>query len=150
MSFSDQLALIRRTNILVGVHGAGLMFIMFAAEEVRTYMHVCGRVRGWVCSWREEGGRKEGSTYVYVNILFRVFVCSEAKGEDQCMLVWRCGWRRYACVIVCASLSEVGGAGIRNSACVCVCSCLSNELHINMKCRIIQRTSIQHNLSDLL
>lgn len=58
MSFSDQLALIRRTNILVGVHGAGLMFIMFAAEEVRTYMNVCGRVRGRVCLWREEGGRR--------------------------------------------------------------------------------------------
>ena len=101
----------------------------------------------------ERGGREEGRKNVYVNILFRVFVCSEAKGEDQCMLMWRCGWRRYACVIVCVSLSEVGGAGIRNSACLCVCSYLSNELHINMKCRNIQRqiiTSIQHNLSDLL
>ncbi len=27
------LQLIRNTNILIGVHGAGLMFIMFAAEE---------------------------------------------------------------------------------------------------------------------
>lgn len=26
--------LIRNTNVLVGVHGAGLMFIMFAADEV--------------------------------------------------------------------------------------------------------------------
>ena len=34
MSFADQLRLVRGTNILVGVHGAGLMFIMFAAEEV--------------------------------------------------------------------------------------------------------------------
>jgi len=33
MSFYDQLKLIRNTNILVGIHGAGLMFIMFAAEE---------------------------------------------------------------------------------------------------------------------
>ena len=33
MSFADQLKLIRRTNIMVGVHGAGLMHIMFAAEE---------------------------------------------------------------------------------------------------------------------
>lgn len=32
-SFSDQLRAIRSTNILVGVHGAGLMFIMFAADE---------------------------------------------------------------------------------------------------------------------
>lgn len=34
MSFSEQLSLIRSTNILIGIHGAGLMFIMFAAEEV--------------------------------------------------------------------------------------------------------------------
>ena len=34
MSFSEQLTLIRNTNILIGIHGAGLMFIMFAAEEV--------------------------------------------------------------------------------------------------------------------
>lgn len=27
--------IVRSTNILVGVHGAGLMMIMFAAEEVR-------------------------------------------------------------------------------------------------------------------
>lgn len=33
MSFSEQLTLIRNTNILIGIHGAGLMFIMFAAEE---------------------------------------------------------------------------------------------------------------------
>jgi capsular polysaccharide biosynthesis protein len=33
MSFTEQLRLIRHTNVLVGVHGAGLMFIMFAAEE---------------------------------------------------------------------------------------------------------------------
>lgn len=33
MSYYDQLKLIRNTNVLVGVHGAGLMFIMFAAEE---------------------------------------------------------------------------------------------------------------------
>ena len=26
--------LIRNTNVLVGIHGAGLMFIMFAADEV--------------------------------------------------------------------------------------------------------------------
>jgi hypothetical protein len=26
--------LVRSTNVLVGIHGAGLMFIMFAAEEV--------------------------------------------------------------------------------------------------------------------
>jgi Glycosyltransferase 61 len=34
MRFSEQLALMRGTNILVGVHGAGLMLIMFAADEV--------------------------------------------------------------------------------------------------------------------
>eukprot|EP01038_Epipyxis_sp_PR26KG_P005446 gene5446-7539_t len=33
MSYYEQLKLIRGTNVLVGVHGAGLMFIMFAAEE---------------------------------------------------------------------------------------------------------------------
>lgn len=33
MTFREQLTLIRNTNILVGVHGAGLMFIMFAADE---------------------------------------------------------------------------------------------------------------------
>lgn len=33
MSFGEQLKAIRSTNILVGVHGAGLMYIMFAAEE---------------------------------------------------------------------------------------------------------------------
>ncbi|CAE7543467.1 Eogt [Symbiodinium microadriaticum] len=33
MKFEDQLKLIRSTNVLVGIHGAGLMFIMFAAEE---------------------------------------------------------------------------------------------------------------------
>uniref|UniRef100_A0A7S0SZ26 EGF domain-specific O-linked N-acetylglucosamine transferase n=1 Tax=Chromulina nebulosa TaxID=96789 RepID=A0A7S0SZ26_9STRA len=33
MSFTDQIKLIRHTNILIGVHGAGLMMIMFAAEE---------------------------------------------------------------------------------------------------------------------
>lgn len=33
MSFEEQLKLLRRTNILVGIHGAGLMYIMFAAEE---------------------------------------------------------------------------------------------------------------------
>lgn len=34
MSFTEQLTLIRHTNVLIGIHGAGLMFIMFAAEEV--------------------------------------------------------------------------------------------------------------------
>ena len=33
MDFKDQLRLIRNTNVMVGVHGAGLMHIMFAAEE---------------------------------------------------------------------------------------------------------------------
>ena len=33
MSYYDQLKLIRSTNVLVGIHGAGLMFIMFAADE---------------------------------------------------------------------------------------------------------------------
>lgn len=33
MSFRKQLEIIRSTNILVGVHGAGLMNIMFAADE---------------------------------------------------------------------------------------------------------------------
>lgn len=33
LPFSSQLELIRRTNILIGVHGAGLMLILFAADE---------------------------------------------------------------------------------------------------------------------
>jgi protein O-GlcNAc transferase len=33
MSYFEQLKLIRNTNVLVGIHGAGLMFIMFAADE---------------------------------------------------------------------------------------------------------------------
>jgi hypothetical protein len=33
LSFEDQLKLLRNTNILIGIHGAGLMYIMFAAEE---------------------------------------------------------------------------------------------------------------------
>ena len=33
MPYAEQLALIRRTNILIGVHGAGLMLILFAANE---------------------------------------------------------------------------------------------------------------------
>jgi protein O-GlcNAc transferase len=33
MSYSEQLKMIRHSNVIVGVHGAGLMFIMFAAEE---------------------------------------------------------------------------------------------------------------------
>lgn len=33
MKFSEQLKLIRSTNVLIGIHGAGLMLIMFAAEE---------------------------------------------------------------------------------------------------------------------
>lgn len=33
MNFVEQLKAIRNTNILVGIHGAGLMLIMFAAEE---------------------------------------------------------------------------------------------------------------------
>lgn len=32
-SYKEQLTMIRNSNILVGIHGAGLMFIMFAAEE---------------------------------------------------------------------------------------------------------------------
>ena len=32
--------LIRMTNVLIGVHGAGLMFIMFAADEVCMYVHM--------------------------------------------------------------------------------------------------------------
>lgn len=41
------LQLIRSTNVLIGIHGAGLMFIMFAAEEVHTVLkllRVCTRV----------------------------------------------------------------------------------------------------------
>ena len=41
MSFEEQLKLVRGTNVLVGVHGAGLMFTMFAAEEVRTCSILC-------------------------------------------------------------------------------------------------------------
>lgn len=33
MSYADQLRMIRSSNVIVGIHGAGLMFIMFAAEE---------------------------------------------------------------------------------------------------------------------
>lgn len=33
MTYYEQLKLVRSSNIIVGVHGAGLMFIMFAAEE---------------------------------------------------------------------------------------------------------------------
>ena len=33
LTFAQQLKLVRESNILVGVHGAGLMHIMFAAEE---------------------------------------------------------------------------------------------------------------------
>ena len=42
MTFEEQLKLVRGTNVLVGVHGAGLMYIMFAAEEVRTCSITCG------------------------------------------------------------------------------------------------------------
>lgn len=35
MTYGEQLKMVRNSNIIVGVHGAGLMFIMFAAEEVR-------------------------------------------------------------------------------------------------------------------
>jgi hypothetical protein len=33
MSYGEQLKMIRNSNIVVGVHGAGLMLVMFAAEE---------------------------------------------------------------------------------------------------------------------
>jgi len=33
MSFAEQLKTIRQTNVYIGIHGAGLMLIMFAAEE---------------------------------------------------------------------------------------------------------------------
>lgn len=33
MSYYDQIKIIRSTNVLIGVHGAGLMNIIFAAEE---------------------------------------------------------------------------------------------------------------------
>jgi len=33
LSFGEQLKIVRNTNVMVGVHGAGLMFIMFAADE---------------------------------------------------------------------------------------------------------------------
>ena len=33
ISFYEQLKIVRNTNIIVGVHGAGLMHIMFSAEE---------------------------------------------------------------------------------------------------------------------
>lgn len=33
MTFTEQLTTIRHSNVLVGVHGAGLMFVMFAADE---------------------------------------------------------------------------------------------------------------------
>ena len=33
MSFAEQLNAMRKTNVLVGVHGAGLMLVVFTAEE---------------------------------------------------------------------------------------------------------------------
>ena len=45
MSFYDQLKLVRGSNIIIGVHGAGLMFIMFAAEEVRRQRKCESRVK---------------------------------------------------------------------------------------------------------
>ena len=45
MSFYDQLKLVRGSNIIIGVHGAGLMFIMFAAEEVRRKRKCGSRVK---------------------------------------------------------------------------------------------------------
>ena len=33
MSFAEQLHAMRKTNVLVGVHGAGLMLVVFTAEE---------------------------------------------------------------------------------------------------------------------
>lgn len=35
MPFAEQISLVRKSNVLVGIHGAGLMHILFAAEEVR-------------------------------------------------------------------------------------------------------------------
>lgn len=40
--------MVRSTNILVGVHGAGLMHIMFAAEEVCMCIRIVTELRG-VC-----------------------------------------------------------------------------------------------------
>ena len=37
------------TNVLIGVHGAGLMFIMFAADEVGVCMYVCMYLCMYVC-----------------------------------------------------------------------------------------------------
>ncbi len=60
MSYYEQLKLIRSTNVLIGIHGAGLMFIMFAADEAvlveihpsyrqdRHFRHAA-RVTGKVC-----------------------------------------------------------------------------------------------------
>lgn len=50
MTFYDQLKLVRGSNIIIGVHGAGLMFIMFAAEEVRKKEEGEGVIdgRGWM------------------------------------------------------------------------------------------------------
>jgi capsular polysaccharide biosynthesis protein len=40
MKYREQLELIRSSNVIVGPHGAGLMNIMFAAEEV-SVLSVC-------------------------------------------------------------------------------------------------------------
>jgi capsular polysaccharide biosynthesis protein len=47
MTFYDQLKLVRGSNIIIGVHGAGLMFIMFAAEEVRKKRELLMMDVGW-------------------------------------------------------------------------------------------------------
>ena len=45
LSFGEQLKALRNSNVIVGIHGAGLMYIMFAADEVSA-MTVCCRVNG--------------------------------------------------------------------------------------------------------
>ena len=35
LPFEEQLKIVRNTSVLIGVHGAGLMNILYAADEVR-------------------------------------------------------------------------------------------------------------------
>ena len=66
------------TNVLIGVHGAGLMFIMFAADEVGVCMYAL-----YVCMW---------------NIL--CYVPAEVYSYEYCMYE-RSIPKYVICIIVC-------------------------------------------------
>ena len=72
------------TNVLIGVHGAGLMFIMFAADEVGVCMYVCIYVCMYVC--------------MYGNIL--CYVPAEVYSYEYCMYE-RSIPKYVICTIVC-------------------------------------------------